>query len=82
MNIIPHRSTIENMSLELGILSDYITAEFILKNKNLTLGFDATTQEGVQVNAININSKDQGYLVSLDELAGGTANDYTDHIYI
>ena len=45
------------MSLEFGILSDYITAAFMIKNKNLTLGFDATTQEGVHVNAININSK-------------------------
>ena len=80
VNNIPHRSTIENMSLELGILADYITAEFMIQNKNLTLGFDATTQ-GVHVNAVNINSKDKGYLVSLEELAGGTADDYTDHIY-
>ena len=81
VNNIPHRSTIENMSLELGILADYITAEFMIQNKNLTLGFDATTQEGVHVNAVNINSKDKGYLVSVEELAGGTADDYTDHIY-
>lgn len=41
---VPHRSTVEAMTRELGAIAELQTAEEILENKNTTLGFDATTQ--------------------------------------
>ena len=38
----------------------------------VTLAFDATTQSGVHVNAINIHNKQVEYVVALDELPGET----------
>ena len=62
VNIIPHISKFENV-FRIRYLSDYITKEFMIKNRNLTLGFYSTTQERVHINAININNKHQVYSV-------------------
>ena len=77
---IPVRSSVENMVAELGLLSDLQVAEFIYKSTDVTIGFDATTQEGVHVNAIHTTSEDKCLVVALDQLAGGTAKDYSQHI--
>ena len=76
---IPVRSSVENMVAELGLLSDLQVAEFIYKSTDVTIGFDATTQEGVHVNAIHTMSEDKCLVVALDQLAGGTAKDYSHH---
>ena len=47
---IPQRTTIEDMARELGIICDLHAAEVALSTDHLTLGFDATTQEGEHVN--------------------------------
>ena len=52
----------------------------LMMNSNLTLGFDATTQEGVHINSVHITSKDDCYVISIDQLPGGTAEDYQHHI--
>ena len=49
---IPSRSLVEQMVRELGVISEVQAAELLLKHDNSTLAFDATTQEGVHVNAI------------------------------
>ena len=67
---IPTRSSVERMQIELGILSDLQVADFIYKNGGLTLGFDATTQVGVHVNAINIHNNLIEYVLAIDELPG------------
>ena len=67
---IPTRSSVERMQIELGILSDLQVADFIYKNGGLTLGFDATTQVGVHVNAINIHNNQIEYVLAIDELPG------------
>ena len=67
---IPTRSSLERMQIELGILSDLQVADFIYKNCGLTLGFDATTQLGVHVNAINIHNNQREYVLAIDELPG------------
>ena len=77
---IPHRTSIENMAREIGIIAAFQAAEFIIKNSNLTLGFDATTQNGIHVNSILVTSKETCLIVALDELPGGTSEDYENHI--
>ena len=47
---------------------------------DLTLGFDATTQEGIHVNSIHATSKDKCNILVIDQSPGGTAEDYEMHI--
>ena len=77
---VPNRSTVEVMARELGVISEIQTAEAILKNKHVTLGFDATTQEGVHINSVHVTTVSSCYVIAVDELPGGTAIDYSDHI--
>ena len=77
---VPHRTTVESMARELGAISELQTAEAVLANKNCTLGFDATTQEGVHINSVHVTTETNCYSVAVDELPGGTAADYHLHI--
>ena len=77
---VPHRTTVESMARELGVISELQAAEAILANENCTLGFDATTQEGVHINSIHFTTQSECYAIAVDELAGGTAQDYHQHI--
>ena len=77
---IPHRSTIEYMTRELGVVSNFQAADLLMTNENVTLGFDATTQEGVHVNSVHITTKDKCQVLAVDQLPGGTAEDYELHI--
>ena len=76
----PCVSTVNNMSRELYILSNYFASQFIFDNHNITLGFDATTQEGVHVNCIYVTNGTSVHVIDIDQLPGGTAVDYCDHI--
>ncbi|XP_033122099.1 uncharacterized protein LOC117121105 [Anneissia japonica] len=76
----PKRSSAENMARELGAISDFQCAQFMLASANLTLGFDATTQEGTHVNGVYISSNVESMVIALDELPGGTHIDYESHI--
>lgn len=61
--------------------SELKAAEAILTNKDVTLGFDAaTTQEGRHVNSVHIATKDSCFVLAIDELPGGTAEDFANHI--
>ena len=80
MNSIPHRTTVECMARELGVISDLMASETLLENVNLTLCFDATTQNGVQVNEVHVTSMEECIVLGLDQLPGGTAEDYERHI--
>lgn len=77
---VPKRATVEAMTRELGAISDLQTAEALLVNSHCTLGFDATTQEGIHLNSIHFTTKANCYVVAVDELPGGTAEDYQIHI--
>ena len=77
---VPNRSTVEVMARELGVISEIQTAEAILMNKHVTLGFNATTQEGVHINSIHVTTVSSCYIIAADELPGGTAVDYSHHI--
>ena len=79
MDSVPHRNTVEMMARELGIIASLQTAEAIIRNRHVTLGFDATTQ-GVHINSIHITTEASCYVVAVNELPGGTAIDYADHI--
>ena len=68
------------MARELGGIAQLQTAEATLSNKDVTIGFDATTQEGVHINSIHITTVDGSYVIAVDELPGGTADDYQQHI--
>ena len=65
---VPHRSTVESMTRKLGLISDLQAAEAIMANKNTTLGFDATTQEGQHVNSSHVTPENSCYAVAVDEL--------------
>nr|XP_047133635.1 uncharacterized protein LOC124811655 [Hydra vulgaris] len=77
---IPHRCTIEQMARELGSIAELQAAEWAMSNSHLTLGFDATTQEGVHINTVHLTSKNNCQVIALDQLPGGTAVDYESHI--
>ena len=63
----------EMMVREIGVIADLQSAEALISNKHLTLGFDATTQEGVHLNRIHVTTQSHGYVLVIDELPGGTA---------
>lgn len=77
---VPNRTTVEAMARELGAVSELQTAEAIIENKDSTLGFDATTQEGTHVNSIHVTTRTDCYAIAVDELPGGSAEDYSTHI--
>lgn len=76
---IPHRTTVEAMARELGIIADLQTAEKVLANQNCTLGLEATTQEGHHVNSIHVTTETSCLAMAVDELPGGTGEDYHTH---
>jgi hypothetical protein len=51
-------------------------AAFAMSHANLTLGFDATTQEKLHVNEIHLTSADAPCVVAVNLLPGGTSEDY------
>ena len=80
MDHVPHRTTVEQMARELGIISQLQCAEALVGNNNATIAFDATTQEGVHINALIITTETQTLACAIDELPGGCAEDYSNHI--
>lgn len=48
--------------------------------KDVTIGFDAPTQEVVLINSIHFTTSDRCLVIAIDQLAGGTAIDYHQHI--
>ncbi|KAK6189815.1 hypothetical protein SNE40_001804 [Patella caerulea] len=78
---IPVKSSVKNMVVELGLLSDLKVVEMLDETANTTISMDdATTQEGCHVNEIHTTTEDQCLVVALDELPGGTAKDYAQHV--
>ena len=77
---VPRRSAIELMTWELGVIAELKIAEVILDDHIISRGFDATTQEGIHVNSIHITTKTDCFVVAVDELPAGTAEDYYLHI--
>lgn len=70
----------EAMARELGAVADLQTAEVLMESKNCTIGFDTTTQEGAHINSVHITTETKASSVAVDELPGGTAHDYHEHI--
>ena len=52
LETVPHRSTVEFMTREPGVISDFQAAEVILRGENLTLGFDATHRKVCMLTAL------------------------------
>jgi len=77
---IPQRTAVEMMARELGAISEFQTAATILKSDNVTIGFDATTQEGTHVNSVHFTTEKECCVAAVDELPGGTAADYAEHV--
>ena len=80
MNKIPSSTTVENMAQELDVIADLKAAETLMNIEDLTLGFDATTQDGIHINSIHMISKTDCEVLPIDELPGGTEIDFSDHI--
>jgi len=51
---VPHCITVEHIETELGVISYLQCAEALSANSNATFTCDATTQEGVHINALVI----------------------------
>ena len=77
---VPSETTVRRMAIELGVLSDLQVSEVLFSTPGLCLGFDASTQEGTHFNVVHINSATDYYMMDLDELPGGTHQDYGDQI--
>ena len=77
---VPGRSTVENMVVELGLISDFQVAALLYNSRNVTIAFDATMQYGTHVNEIHATTNEKCLVMSLEELAGWTAKDYANHI--
>jgi hypothetical protein len=77
---VPQRTTVEQMTRELGVIANLQVSELAMKTSNLTLGFDATTRDGKHVNSIHFPDANVCHVVAVDHLAGGTAEDYTQHV--
>ena len=77
---LPHRNTTELMARELGAISELQVAETVVSTGNVTLGFEATTEDGVHVNSIHFTTNEQCLTAAVDELAGSTGSDYANHI--
>eukprot|EP00745_Piridium_sociabile_P031362 TRINITY_DN51909_c0_g1_i1.p1 TRINITY_DN51909_c0_g1~~TRINITY_DN51909_c0_g1_i1.p1 ORF type:complete len:176 (-),score=30.14 TRINITY_DN51909_c0_g1_i1:226-753(-) len=68
------------MARELGVISDLQAAQVAVSTADLTLGFDATTQDGIHMNSIHFTTESDCFVIAIDQLAGGTAQDYESHI--
>ena len=68
------------MVREMGVITELQTAEELMKNTNSTIVFEATMQEGVHVNSVHLAFKTGCLVVPIDQLPGGTAKDYSQHI--
>ena len=77
---VPHRSTVEAMVRELGVISHLQSADALLENRDCTIACDAKTQEGTHLNSVHITTKANCYVIAADELPGGTAENYHLHI--
>ena len=64
----------------MGAISELQVAEVLIANQHVTVGFDTTTQEGTHVNEIHFTTGNECLSAAVDELAGGTAVDYSRHI--
>lgn len=73
---VPIRATVEQMARELGVIADLQSSEIAIKTKDITVGFDATTQEGVHVNSIHFTTKTDSNVIAIDQLP----DDYHQHV--
>ena len=80
MSAVPHWTTVEQMTFELDSIADIKSAELAMKTKNLTLGFDSTTQEGTHIAIIHLITETECDIIAINELPGGTAHDYIGKI--
>ena len=77
---VPSETSVKRMAIELGVLSDIQVSEVLFSTPGLCIGFDASTQEGTHFNVVHINSDTDYYMMDLDELPGGTHQDYGNQI--
>ena len=68
------------MARQLGIFAQLQTAIEVMHNECLTLAFDATTQEGVHVNAVVVTTKESSYVIAVNRFPGGTAEGHALHV--
>ena len=80
LNDMPHRTMVETIAFEFRAVSDLQSSEMIIKNTSPTVGFDATTQKRTHVNSIHVTTTTICIACAVDELSGGTAADYHQHI--
>ena len=78
-------STVSQCAYELGILAEIQVAEVIEINNNLNISWDATSLDSDHINEVHINYVGGGgahvaLALQVEILAGGTAQDYVDHI--
>ena len=71
---------VKMMAREIGVIANLQAAEALNNNNHQTIGFYATTQEGVNLNSIHVTTESHCYVLAIDELPGGTAVEYSTHV--
>ena len=77
---LPSPSTIGNMIHEMGILSTTQAVEAMLNSQYVNLSWDATSIDSSHINEIHVNTDSGSYALCIQELPGGTTEDYVQHI--
>ena len=75
-------ATVSQFAYELGVLNDVQVCETIMKEDNLTLGWDATSLRGEHVNEVHLmfpGEPPRGLELQINSLSGGTTADYAQH---
>ena len=81
MDRVPSRRCVEDMTREMGVISDIQVCIAILSSKCCTLGWDATSLDGSHLNGIYITTdSNENFLIRISRLARATAEHYTSQI--
>ena len=80
INFLPDKTTVSQMAYELGVLSDTQTGDILTSTDNITIAWDATSIDGSHINEVHICVPGSLYVLELNQLPGGTTEDYYTHI--
>ena len=81
INFLQDKTTVSQMAYELGVLSDIQTGDILTSTDNITIAWDATSIDGSHINEVHICVPGSLYVLELNQLPGGTTEDYYTHTH-